>query len=212
MPALRTFGIDVSHWQGNIKWDSLKNSGVKFSFAKATDMQCPDGTPGKYKDPTFPHNYAGAKSIGAFSGAFHFAREGYSGKDQADFFLSYYTPLRGDLLPSIDVEIEPGDPAGLVTILRDLVAEVSKAIEGKAPIIYTQQSKWEAIGNPKGFEACPLWIIDIHHTDTPAMPPTWADFAFWQYKIDVVPPYHGIEKVDFDYFNGAASDIGKFCY
>src|ERR1700687_6051839 len=82
----KTFGIDVSHWQGDINWNSLKTRGVKFSFAKATDMQFPDPahTPGKFTDPTFSKNYQGAKSIGAYSGAFHFAREGYSGKEQAD--------------------------------------------------------------------------------------------------------------------------------
>jgi lysozyme len=205
-----TFGIDVSHWQGAIDWTSLKNAGVTFSFAKATDMQDPEGTVGDYADPTFAVNYAGAKSIQAYSGAFHFVREGFSGKDQADFFLSVYAPKKGDLLPSIDVEIVPDKPADFVVILRDLVTEISKAIGGKAPMIYTQPSKWEAIGNPVGFENCPLWVVDVNSPNQPILPPTWNHFAFWQYKND--NNFHGIEGVDFDYFNGVVSDISKFCY
>jgi lysozyme len=212
MSTARTFGIDVSHWQGNIDWTTLKNSGVKFSYAKATDMQAPHDPSKTYKDPTFPNNYAGAKSIGAYSGAFHFFREGYDGKGQADFFLSYYTPKRGDLLPAIDVETEPHDVNQYVADLRACVDEVAKAIGGKAPMIYTQKSIWDACGNPQGFANCPLWVVDPHHSDQPILPSTWTTYTFWQYKVDVVPPFYGIEKVDFDYFNGAISDIGKFCY
>ena len=30
-------GIDVSHWQGSINWTAVKNAGIKFTFAKATE-------------------------------------------------------------------------------------------------------------------------------------------------------------------------------
>jgi len=30
-------GIDVSHWQGNIDWSKVYNSGYRFAFAKATE-------------------------------------------------------------------------------------------------------------------------------------------------------------------------------
>src|SRR5688500_4344684 len=30
-------GIDVSHWQGYIRWSAVKDAGVKFVFAKATE-------------------------------------------------------------------------------------------------------------------------------------------------------------------------------
>jgi lysozyme len=212
MPSARPFGIDVSHWQGNITWSTLKNAGVKFSFAKATDMHDPYDPTKTFKDPTFLDNYRGAKSIGAYSGAFHFLREGFDGKTQAEFFLSYYKPQRGDLLPAIDVEIVPQQPKKFVAALNDCIAELSKAIGGKMPIIYTQKSKWDACGNPHGFENCPLWVIDPHHDDKPLLPDTWTTYAFWQYKPDVVPPWHGIEKVDFDYFNGSVTDITNYCY
>jgi lysozyme len=210
MPNGQPFGIHVSHWQGHIDWNVLKNTGTTFSFAKATDMQDPNDVLGPYVDPEFANNYSGAKSIGAYSGAFHFARAGFSGQKQVEQFLSVYTPKRGDLLPSIDVEIVPEDTAAFVTILRDIVAGMSQAIGGKLPIIYTQQSKWAAIGNPAGFEACPLWIIDIHSPNQPLLPPTWNKYAFWQYQQNTL--FHGIEEVDFDRFNGPAADIAKFCY
>ena len=32
-------GVDVSHWQGTIRWKDAKAAGVKFVFAKATEGQ-----------------------------------------------------------------------------------------------------------------------------------------------------------------------------
>jgi lysozyme len=209
MPNAQPFGIHVSHWQGHIDWNVLKNTGTIFSYAKATDMQDPHGVPGPFTDREFANNYPGAKSVGILSGAYHFPRAGVSGKDQADHFLSVYKPQKGDLLPAIDVEIEPEDPGAFVQILRDLVAGVSKAIGGKMPVIYTQLSKWQAIGNPTGFEACPLWIIDLS-PNQPLMPPTWQNYVFWQYDADQL--FHGIEGVDFDHFNGTTATIQNYCY
>ena len=31
------YGIDVSHWQGRIAWHKVRNSGIRFAIAKATD-------------------------------------------------------------------------------------------------------------------------------------------------------------------------------
>ena len=171
-------------------------------------MVDPKGNPKNYTDPQFANNWSGAASINAYRGAFHFARPGFKGKDQADFFLSIYTPKRGDLLPAIDIESTPHDAATFVAELRDLIAEVTKALGGRAPVIYTQKSVWEALNNPKGFEQCPLWVVD-YHNPKPVFPSTWTNYVFWQYAEH---DYEGIEKVDFDYFNGPSAEIAKYCY
>lgn len=50
-------GIDVSHYQGTINWETVAASGVSFSMAKATE-----GT--GYSDPTFATNYQGMLDAG----------------------------------------------------------------------------------------------------------------------------------------------------
>ena len=70
-------GIDVSHWQGSINWNSVKSSGIEFAILKAGGSDA-----GFYKDPTFERNYSGAKSAGLHVGAYYFVGAGC--KSRAD--------------------------------------------------------------------------------------------------------------------------------
>src|ERR1700679_3322509 len=58
-------GIDVSKYQGNIDWNAVANSGVKFAWIKATEG-------GDRADERFEANWAGAKQVGIARGAYHF--------------------------------------------------------------------------------------------------------------------------------------------
>ncbi|MDR4949786.1 GH25 family lysozyme [Neobacillus cucumis] len=49
-------GIDVSHWQGTIDWNKVKNSGIAFVYAKASK-----GT--TVTDKMFSANVQGARRI-----------------------------------------------------------------------------------------------------------------------------------------------------
>ena len=59
-------GIDVSRWQGEINWTSVRNAGIQFAWIKATE-----GT--TYKDDQFNANYVNAYNAGVIRGAYHFA-------------------------------------------------------------------------------------------------------------------------------------------
>jgi len=79
-------GIDVSHWQGTINWNSVKSAGYTFAFIKATE-----GT--SYTSDTFSAQYTGAYNAGIIRGAYHFATpDTSSGATQATFFCH---PWRG---------------------------------------------------------------------------------------------------------------------
>ena len=58
-------GIDVSKYQGDIDWNKVKDSGVKFVWIKATEG-------GDHTDEKFAANWAGAKAAGIPRGAYHF--------------------------------------------------------------------------------------------------------------------------------------------
>src|SRR5262245_21247284 len=62
-------GVDISHWQGTINWQSVKDSGKTFAFCKATE-----GT--DYVDPKFSFNWPAMNSVGLIRGAYHFGRPG----------------------------------------------------------------------------------------------------------------------------------------
>src|SRR4051812_9741260 len=58
-------GVDISKWQGDVDFQALKASGVKFVFMKATEG-------GDHADDRFPINWAGARAAGLHYGAYHF--------------------------------------------------------------------------------------------------------------------------------------------
>src|SRR5579872_5831321 len=54
-------GVDVSHYDGTINWNSAKAAGISFAFAKATQGD-------SYVDNTFATNWAGMKAAGVIRG------------------------------------------------------------------------------------------------------------------------------------------------
>src|SRR5271169_1120925 len=58
-------GIDVSRYQGNIDWNAVAGSGVKFVWIKATEG-------GDRLDEHFQANWTAAKEVGIPRGAYHF--------------------------------------------------------------------------------------------------------------------------------------------
>lgn len=60
-------GIDISHHQGDIRWDQIPLSEVHFAYIKATEG-------GDFRDNDFGHNWSEAKKAGIAPGAYHFIR------------------------------------------------------------------------------------------------------------------------------------------
>lgn len=60
-------GIDVSHWQGDIDWNAVKEDGVEFAILKAGGSDA-----GFYEDSKFRENYEAAKAAGIDVGAYYF--------------------------------------------------------------------------------------------------------------------------------------------
>ncbi len=58
-------GIDVSQWQGKVRWDVVKQNGISFGYAKATGGIT-------YTDPEFVNNWHGMREAGLPRGAYHF--------------------------------------------------------------------------------------------------------------------------------------------
>ncbi|MGL4489545.1 MAG: GH25 family lysozyme, partial [Rhizobiaceae bacterium] len=73
-------GVDVSRWQGNVDWETLRSRGANFAFIKATDG-------GDHLDPMFRKHWNGAGKAGLKRGAYHFFYWCRSGGEQADWFI-----------------------------------------------------------------------------------------------------------------------------
>nr|NKQ99664.1 glycoside hydrolase [Escherichia coli] len=57
-------GIDISKWQGNVDWASVRAAGTQFAFIKATEG-------GDHVDERFRTNWDGAARAGVPRGAYH---------------------------------------------------------------------------------------------------------------------------------------------
>ena len=114
-------GIDVSTWQGEIDWNQVKNSDVKFAILRSS-FGSPDPS---QVDNQFENNYKGAKAAGIPVGAYHY---GYAvseaeARQEARFFLDTIKGKQFEYPVYYDVE----DNGTMGTLSRQTLTNVIKA-------------------------------------------------------------------------------------
>jgi lysozyme len=190
------YGIDISHWQGNINWKNVSKDKKRFEFAF---MKCTEST--NFLDSKFSKNKQEAREAGMLVGYYHFARGG-DYKKEADWFLENVGDLKEGELIALDYEINTlKDPA---TWCNNWLSYVESKV-GFKPLLYTYHSliksyNWELVAkNNFG-----LWVARYGLQEQipnqkyyPAIN-GWDFFAIWQFcsrgKVD------GIEgNVDLNY-------------
>jgi lysozyme len=215
MTGIRTFGIDVSGYSGKVNWSKVAAYPVHFVLARASYISLKGGKLSEKTDDMFGAYWPKLGAIGMKRGAYHFCRPGYDADKSISLFFSAYTPKKGDIVPTLDIEDQYADVTSIprkdkLEQIGRMVQLMSDRLGGRKPMIYTKKRVWDALGNPKDFAECPLWVIDYNSAHDPILPKTWSTFAFWQtgenLKMD------GIEgDYDPDYFNGGPGDIDAFC-
>lgn len=206
VPGAQVPGIDVSHWQGEIDWGAVADSGIRFAYMKATE-----GT--SYTDPQFAENYTSSYNQGLIRGAYHFALPGNSGgAAQARFFVDNGGGWSADgqtLPPALDIEYNPYgencyglDHGEMVDWIANFSTTV-KRLTGRFPAIYTTRDWWrQCTGNHGEFgDTSPLWIANWGRDPYP-LPSGWPVYTVWQYtSTGSVPGISG--DVGRDVFNGS---------
>ncbi|HVF58049.1 MAG TPA: glycoside hydrolase family 25 protein [Pyrinomonadaceae bacterium] len=198
--SARVTGIDVSHYQGSIEWAQVKNAGVGFAFAKATEGAGD-------VDPLFASHWNLMKEVGLVRGAYHFFHASQDAVAQANHFTQTVRLEAGDLPPVIDLELNDGvGNSQLVAGVRAWL-ETVEAATNRTPIIYTMSSFWNAHMTNE-FGGYPLWIAHYNVEPQP-LPSGWTNWTFWQYSQSLaISGVHG--NVDHDYFNGSAAALQTF--
>jgi GH25 family lysozyme M1 (1,4-beta-N-acetylmuramidase) len=194
-------GIDVSHWQGTINWTSVKNSGKRFAFMKATE-----GT--TYTDPRFATNWAQSKAAGLIRGAYHFGHPGSDAIAQADRFINVVQPTSGDLQMMLDLEVNDGrTPSQVRSWVVSFIGRIQSRT-GRPGIIYTGFYFWrDRAGNGSNLN-CPLFLAAYVSNPNNYVPAAWPYWTFWQYTSTGSCP--GISgNVDRDAFNGSLTGLNN---
>src|SRR5581483_8614255 len=147
----RLSGIDVSYYQGTVNWQSVKEAGNTFAFARATY--------GSSKaDSKFSANWPAMKTAGIIRGTYHFYVSANDPTAQANLFLQTVGHLESnDLPPVLDVESGSGT-TNLVNGVQQWLDIVEQGL-GRTPMIYTGVSFWND-NMTSGFGRYPLWVAE----------------------------------------------------
>ncbi len=229
--AQRPVGTDVSHYQGSINWTSVKNSGVSFAWAKATESTT-------FTDSFFASNEANAKAAGVLIGAYHFARPSshpnLTGANSADTEANYFwgvvsNYVKGSgtyLVPMLDWEDTGATVAAgfNVTQMSQWVNQWCNTVSNLArasgvtlkPIVYTGTWYSNPANGYPGLDTTvttwPSWISAYNgqnpQTGGPSSSFPWSTWTIWQYtgSNTVVGVTQGY---DMDVFNGSAAGLAS---
>jgi lysozyme len=198
---LPVHGVDVSRWQGDIDWETLRTRGANFAFIKATDG-------GDHLDPMFKTNWRRAKEAGIKRGAYHFFYWCRTAGEQADWFIRNVPRDPDALPPVIDVEWN-GESSCKVKLSRARVQEKMQVfmekIErhyGKRPIIYTAPDFYA--DNLEGaFQNYHFWLRAVAEHPSKVYPNR--KWLFWQYSGSGLS--HGVEgRIDLNVFRGSEEE------
>ena len=200
MPAgYQIHGIDISHYQGDVKWKMLEQTRqgqfpVSFIFMKATEG-------GDFADDKFVANFDSARAHGFIRGAYHFYNPKTDANKQADFFIRSVKLEPGDLPPVLDIEKKSKDVKKLQDDLKIWLRKVESHY-GVKPIIYASYKFKTKYLNDSIFNTYPYWIAH-YYVDSVRYQGEW---KFWQHTdVGTLP---GIdEKVDLNVFNGSFSEL-----
>lgn len=189
-------GIDVSHYQGVIDWQKVKESGIGFAYVKCTDGAI-------FADPAFLTNMIASRVSGITRGAYHFLRNTNIAEQIQSFSLKAGAAIE-DLPPVCDAEVSGLKADDVLTFLD--------AFPGS--ILYTDLAmikEWGA--EAEKLTGHRLWLAHYVVPGSLNAPVTaevagipWSAWTFWQHTPSGRVP--GISTpVDLDWFNGTLEDL-----
>ena len=197
---LKTFGVDVSHYQGKIDWTKMHTIynlyPINFAFIRSTM-----GT--SSIDETFEENWEGAKENNILRGAYHFYRPDENSTLQAQNFIAKVKLKNGDLPPVLDIETLPKTQSmdRLVEGIKNWCKIVEEHYDVK-PIIYTSDKYFEDYLQ-NHFEGYIIWIANYNFW-VQEMKGHW---DFWQFTEKATIEGVKTNKVDVNIYNGTVDDL-----
>jgi len=213
MAEFSVLGIDVSQHQGLMDWDLAKKMGITFAFIRAEFNLA--------KDKQFDHNWAEAKRVGIYRGAYGWVMgnpiSNVNQYNHASYFWNIIKNDQGELPPVCDFEASKG---GLSTpafgALQAFVESLEKLCKRK-PMIYTSWGYWRR-WNPFATQYWalnyPLWIANYTNKPDPLMPAPFTHWDFWQWSADGngLGEQYGAQSgsIDLNRYNGDIESFKKF--
>ena len=198
-------GIDISHYQGKIDWEQLKNAMIKGCPVRFVIIKSTEGS--SRLDENFRENFNQARDFGFIRGVYHFWSNKSTAREQAYYFLDQVHLTDGDLPPVLDIEHKPADKS-VEDFQRDVLTWLH-IVEDKyhvKPIIYTYYKFKEQYLSAPVFDDYPYWIAH-YYVDKVQYKGKW---KFWQHTdVGKLPGIKGY--VDFNIYNGSYYELKQLC-
>lgn len=188
------FIIDISHYQGEIVWDSLmvmtdSRALTTRDLTKATDLRPVAGavikaTEGEtMTDDAFPSYWEAAGRSKVKRGAYHFFRSSKNPEKQAENFIRIVGELsEKDFPPVLDVEtIHKGCSKKSLNIAVKRWLTVVEEHYGRKPIIYSSEKFLRDVLSWQTIEGYPIWVAH-YGVDSPER----KDWSLWQFTDKAV--------------------------
>lgn len=212
-------GIDVSHWQGQIDWKRVKESGVSYAI-----ISCGWGSDYSFQDDAnFIQNIRGCQENGIAVGVYIYSYAYNESMAQSEAYHVLRCLSAAGLSPSnvqypiyIDLENEAGtgrpcgeDNGQKIPISNSMLAKIAEtfcntieAVGYKAGV-YANLNWWNNYLTDPAFRQWPKWIAQYDSRCTYSGP-----YGMWQCMSDGnIPGVQGNVDVNFD-FEGASAPSG----
>jgi len=196
------YGIDVSHYQGNVVDLMSSRDSLHFIICKATEGS-------SYVDPDFHSNWKVIKSKGFIRGAYHFYKFDTDPVTQANHFAKQISDIDfSDIAPVVDVEegslSSSIDAQKMHTDLQTFLTTIEASLKRK-PIIYSNTSFANQYLTNSTFGEYRLWLAD-YTKGNPDVPNAWKEsgYLIWQKSSN----YHERSvTTDFDLYHGKLNEL-----
>ncbi len=197
------WGVDVSHHNARIDWQTLYDENVSFVYLKSTEGV-------SHRDRNYKKHYAAAKKAGLKVGTYHFFSFTLDGNRQARHFIKNSKVTSKDMIPAIDVEHSTFNLPCEDEKCREKTVKELKKLEtaildhyGKRALIYTNKDGYK-LYIKNNFPENPLWICDLHNEPGSE----YKDWVIWQFshtgKVN-----GAVNDIDLNYFRYAPEDFEK---
>jgi lysozyme len=217
-------GVDVSVYEPNVDWRSLRAQGFRFALARATSST-------GYTDPKFAEHWAGAREAGILRGAYHYLFGGLDARRQAEFFIDTVGADKGELPPIVDLEDAYNENVPNRKLMQTckVFMDIVEAAFGRKPMVYSRRTYLEPRLSING--KAPTWAKDydlwvaqypfefdpgrMPNVNMPKQPSGWKDWKFWQYSETAIVPGVTDEinrptRIDLNWFRGTEAELYAF--
>jgi GH25 family lysozyme M1 (1,4-beta-N-acetylmuramidase) len=201
---MRTFGVDVSHWEGSINWQAAA-PGIGFAYFK-----CTDGV--RFVDDQFDHNQRGCSDAGIPHAPYHYFQPSLDPVAQANHFIN----TAGKRFKRYILDVEAAERDLKITQKLHTFLDRVEKLTGSKPSIYTSPGYWNDFIQPKPPWAGEYDLIVAHYTcaHSPLLPIGWATYVIWQFSDNW--NFAGCEEnADGNWFNGNLENcrawFGNYC-